>query len=241
MRMRILMLSKCEQDYYGDMPSFMKLGTCQLLNKSYISSADLNQHVSNLSRLRVLDLKQGQGQGWYITYDPKLQLLYHIQMEPEWLGKKILVISKLLLRIPDVHMAMCTSLWQSNLRWIMAGEDIWTSRVGLVFHIPKGLILEPCYHTLQRKCGIRNCHLFWNKETNQSFKLPHPFPHANGLSFWRMRTHRTVHRHLRLRPTPADRFAAMEGCKHMQSIMEYKGPNPTNQLGLGSSTMLFIG
>lgn len=138
MRMRILMLSKCEQDYYGDLPSFMKLGTCQLLNKSYISSADLNQNVSSLSQ-------------------------------------------------------------------------------------------------------IRKCHLFWNKETNQSFKLPHPFPHANGLSFWRMRTHRTLHRHLRLRPTPADRFAAMEGCKHMQSIMEYKGPNPTNQLGLGSSTMLFIG
>ena len=100
---------------------------------------------------------------------------------------------------------------------------------------------NPWTHTLQRKCGIRNCHFPWNKETNQSFKLPHPFPHANGLSFWRMRTHRTVHRHLRLRPTPADRFAAMEGCKPMQSIMEYKGPNPTNQLGLGSSTMLFIG
>lgn len=60
MRMRILMLSKCEH-YCGDMPSFMELGTCQLLNKViyiysyytylyiYISSADLNQHVSNLS------------------------------------------------------------------------------------------------------------------------------------------------------------------------------------------------
>lgn len=144
MRMRILTLSKCEQDYYGDMPSFMKLGTCQLLNK--------------------------------VIYLP----------------------------LPWINMCLT-------------------------------------YHTLQKKCGIRNCHLFWNKETNQSFKLPHPFPHANGLSFWRMRTHRTVHRHLPLRPTPADRFAAMEGCKHMQSIMEYKGPNPTNQLGLGSSTMLFIG
>ncbi len=33
--MRILMLSKCEQDYYGDVPSFMKLGTCQLLFLTY--------------------------------------------------------------------------------------------------------------------------------------------------------------------------------------------------------------
>ena len=45
----------------------------------------------------------------------------------------------------QVHMAMGTSLWQCDVRWIMAGhicEDIWTSRVGLVFHIQKGLILE---------------------------------------------------------------------------------------------------
>ena len=130
MRMRILMLSKCEQDYNGDMPSFMKLGTCQLLNKSYISSADLNQHVSNLS------------------HSPK---------------------------------------------------KVWNSEVSF---------------------------FFWNKETYQSFKLPHPFPHANGLSFWRMRTHRTVHRHLRLRPTPADRFAAMEGCKPMQSIQWTESHKP---------------
>ena len=41
----------------------------------------------------------------------------------------------------QVHMTMGT-------KWIMAGHillwvDIWTSRVGLVLHIPKGLILEP--------------------------------------------------------------------------------------------------
>ena len=129
--MRILMLSKCEQDYYGDVPSFMKLGTCQLL---------------------------------FLTY-----------------------------------------------------------------------------RTLQKSVefGILNSWKKWKKES--IIQTSHPVPNANGLSIWRKRTHRTVHRHLRLRLTPADRFAVMEGCKHTQGVMEYNGSNPTNQLGLGSSTRLFIG
>ena len=162
---------------------------------------------STEDRLRVSDLKQGQGQRWYITYDPKLQLLYldgtwmvsqknSLDLETPAAGSscelgvpfqgtpkvpwKTLKINYFVLRPHyfevfwekgdpqsscgesphelwgspkrglqihmkgrQIHMAMCTSLWRSNLRWIMAGKDIWTSRVGLVFHMPKGLILEP--------------------------------------------------------------------------------------------------